>query len=148
MDLVFVLATVAVVPFWLLLLVAPTHPVTAKTVHAVTVFAVLGVLYFVVLSMAESATAANLLTLDGYKELQADDAAVVAGWVHYLSLDLFAAAWLVRDSTRVGLARPVVVVCVLLTFVLAPLGLAAYLLVRARRTGLWSLEVGEPSAAA
>jgi len=42
----------------------------------------LSAVYVVMLAMGDSASADSLLTLDGYKELQASDAAVLAGWIH------------------------------------------------------------------
>lgn len=147
MDSVFVLSTLATVPFWLLLILAPERMATARAVHAIWMFVALGVLYVVLLAMGDSASAENLLTLDGYKELQTSDAAVLAGWVHYLSLDLFAGAWVARDSSHFKMPRPIVIVCLLLTFMLAPLGLTVYLLIRVKRTGNPSLDVmGEPAA--
>lgn len=142
MDAVFVLATLATVPFWLLLLVAPARTATVRAVHAIWVFVAYGILYLVLLALGDSASAENLLTLDGYQELQADDAAALAGWVHYLSLDLFAGAWIARDAERFDLPRPMVVISLLLTFMFAPLGITVYLLLRVRRTGATMLDVG------
>jgi len=51
-------------------------------VHAIWVFMALSAVYVVMLAMGDSASADSLLTLDGYKELQASDAAVLAGWIH------------------------------------------------------------------
>jgi hypothetical protein len=143
MDLLFILVTLAVVPFWLLLLVAATRPAAVRAVHTIWVFVAFGALYVVLLAMGDSASAESLLTLDGYKELQTSDVAVLAGWVHYLSLDLFVGAWLARDAARFDIPRSIVVVCLLLTFALAPLGIAVYLLVRAKRTGSVSIDAGE-----
>lgn len=141
MDAVFVLATLATLPFWLLLLLAPDRMATVRAVHAIWVFVAFGVLYVVLLAMGDNASAESLLTLDGYKELQTGDAAVLAGWVHYLSLDLFAGAWMARDAKHFEIPRPIVAVCLLLTFMLAPLGITIYLLVRVKRTGATSLDV-------
>jgi hypothetical protein len=64
----------------------------------------------------------------------------LAGWVHILALDLFAGAWIARDALRLEIPRPALVVCLLLTFMLAPLGIALYLLIRLKRTGSASLD--------
>jgi len=140
MDVVFVVSTLATVPFWILLLVAPARALTFKVVHAVWVFAALSVAYVVMLAMGDSASADSLLTLEGYKELQTSDAAVLAGWIHYLSLDLFAGAWIARDATHFEIPRWVLVACLLFTIMLAPLGIAMYLLARFRLTGATSLD--------
>jgi len=82
MGTLFIVSTVATVPFWILLLVAPARASTANAVHAIWVFMALSAVYVVMLAMGDSASADSLLTLDGYKELQASDAAVLAGWIH------------------------------------------------------------------
>jgi hypothetical protein len=60
-------------------------------------------------------------------------ALLLAGWVHYLAFDLFVGAWEVRDAARHGVPHWVVVPCLVLTFLLGPSGLPAYLALRAAR---------------
>ena len=59
-----------------------------------------------------------------------DPQAVVTGWVHYLTFDLFCGAWLARDSRRIGIPHLAIVVPLLLTFAAGPLGLLIYLVMR------------------
>jgi hypothetical protein len=58
---------------------------------------------------------------------------LLAGWVHYLAFDLFVGAWEVRDAARQGVPHWVVVPCLVLTLLLGPSGLLAYVAVRAVR---------------
>ena len=60
---------------------------------------------------------------------------VVAAWLHYLIFDLFVGAWEVRDAARRGVPHLWVAPCLLLTFLFGPLGLLAYLSLRAIRGG-------------
>jgi hypothetical protein len=57
----------------------------------------------------------------------------LAGWIHYLAFDLFVGAWEVRDASRHGVPHRVVVPCLVLTFLLGPSGLLAYLALRGVR---------------
>jgi hypothetical protein len=66
-----------------------------------------------------------------------------AGWIHYLAFDLFIGSWEVRDSQRLGIRHLLVAPCLLLTFLFGPIGLAAYLGLRAglrRRLALESAD--------
>ncbi len=55
---------------------------------------------------------------------------LLAGWLHYLAFDLFVGAWEVRDASTHGVPHVLVVPCLLLTFLLGPIGLLAYHAVR------------------
>ena len=58
---------------------------------------------------------------------------LLAGWVHYLSFDLFIGAWETRDSQAHRIPHFLVVPCLLLTFMLGPIGLLAYFVLRTLR---------------
>ena len=55
---------------------------------------------------------------------------LTAGWVHYLAFDLFVGCWEMQDSHKHQIPHAAVVPCLLFTFLLGPVGLAGYLLVR------------------
>ena len=57
---------------------------------------------------------------------------LLAGWVHYLAFDLFIGAWETRDAMARGVPRLLLAPCLILTFMLGPIGLLCYHLVRAR----------------
>jgi hypothetical protein len=56
--------------------------------------------------------------------------ALLAGWIHYLAFDLFTGAWQAREAARLGISRWIVLPCLLLTFLLGPLGLALFLVLK------------------
>lgn len=55
---------------------------------------------------------------------------LLAGWVHYLAFDLFIGGWEVRDAQRRGIAHMLVVPALVLTFMLGPVGLLLYMIIR------------------
>ncbi len=64
------------------------------------------------------------------KQLFTSDRAVLAGWVHYLAFDLFIGCWEVLDAQQRRVHHLLVVPCLVLTFMLGPAGLLAYLVLR------------------
>jgi hypothetical protein len=64
-----------------------------------------------------------------------DPALVTVGWIHYLAFDLFVGCWEVNDSRKQGINHWLVIPCLLLTFLLGPIGLALYFVLRAVKTG-------------
>lgn len=131
-HLVFSIANSAVLPFWLLLVVAPRWEWTGRLVHAAWVPLALALVYIVALfSEGKAPDGAGFGSLQGVMLLFTDPNAVLAGWVHYLAFDLFIGAWQVRDAQRRGVPHLAVVPCLLATLMLGPVGLAAYLVIRA-----------------
>lgn len=72
-------------------------------------------------------------SLDEVRSLFAVPGALAAGWVHYLAFDLFVGTWIAERSAQVGLGHVWVVPLLLMTFMLGPLGLLAFVLARALR---------------
>jgi hypothetical protein len=61
---------------------------------------------------------------------------LLAGWVHYLVLDLFVGSWEAEHSETAGVPNTVLLPCLAATMMIGPLGLLLYLAVAAwRRRG-------------
>ena len=65
------------------------------------------------------------------RALFADDHALLAGWVHYLAFDLFIGGWIAVRADAIGLPRLLQAPILVLTFMLGPVGLALFLVIRA-----------------
>lgn len=72
--------------------------------------------------------------LDGVMSLFQDKTLVTAGWVHYLAFDLMVGIWIKRNSLKYGINHWLIIPCLLLTFMLGPVGLLIYLLIRFVKT--------------
>ncbi|MCZ7683037.1 MAG: ABA4-like family protein [Sandaracinaceae bacterium] len=132
LDLVFLVLNYSVLPAWLLLAFAPRSRVTARVVFSALVPALLGTAYGVLLfTDREGSPEGSFFTLDGVMAIFTSRQTVIAAWVHYLIFDLFVGAWEVRDAARRGVPHLLVVPCLVLTLMLGPLGLLAYLALRA-----------------
>ena len=136
-ETLFALCNGGVLPAWLLLALAPGWTWTQRIVHAVWIPLLLAIVYGVAIAkgLAGGPEGGSFLTLQGVMTLFTDPWAVCGGWVHYLVFDLFVGAWQVRDARRRGIPHLAVLPCLALTFLLGPLGLALYLLLRWARTG-------------
>ena len=69
-------------------------------------------------------------SLNGVMELFTDKTAVTAGWIHYLAVDLLTGIWIKKNAQKYNIHHLIVLPCLLVTFMLAPIGLLLYLLVR------------------
>ena len=73
-------------------------------------------------------------SLNGVMELFTDKTAVTAGWVHYLAFDLLTGIWIKKNAQKYNIHHLVIIPCLLLTFMLGPIGLLLYLLIRVIKT--------------
>jgi hypothetical protein len=69
----------------------------------------------------------------GLRNLFMSDGGLVMGWTHYLAFDLFVGQWIAKDADNKGFHRLVQVPVLLLTFVMGPVGLLIWLIMRDRR---------------
>lgn len=123
---------------WLLLILLPRWTPGARLVCAVILPVLLGVAYlYLAILYFGGVEGGGFGSIEEVRTLFAVDGALVAGWLHYLAFDLFVGAWEVRDSRTLGIHHLAVVPCLLLTFMLGPIGLVAYLSIRA----MWKKQV-------
>ena len=133
-EAVFSMASAAVLPGWLLLVLAPRWRWTARLVSAVLIPGLLAVLYAAIIAARWGGAEGGFSSLADVQKLFADPWILLAGWIHYLVFDLFIGAWEVRDAGRLGIPHLLVAPCLVLTFLFGPVGLLLYGIVRAVRT--------------
>lgn len=126
---IFSLANLSVLPGWLLLVFAPRWRWTQRfTTLAIPL--VLGAVYawlFVTFGRTAEGGFGSLAAVT--KLFQAPEV-LLAGWIHYLVFDLFTGSWEARDAGRNGIPHLAVIPCLFFTFLLGPVGLLLYWLLR------------------
>ncbi len=131
-SLLFSLCNAAVIPFWALLVFAPGWRWTQHLVHSALIPALLGSVYLAAFVIgADMPEGAGFGSLEAVMLIFSVPLAVVGGWVHYLIFDLFIGAWELREARRRSIPHLAVVPCLLLTLMAGPLGLLAFLILRA-----------------
>jgi len=130
-DLVFLVCNYGVLPAWLLLAAAPGWAWTQRVVHALWIPSLLGLVYLATfLTGPDLPEDGGFGTFAGVMTLFTSPHAVLAGWVHYLTFDLFVGAWEVRDARRRGVPHLWLLPCLFFTLMLGPIGLLLYLALR------------------
>jgi len=130
-DAVFQVANLLVMPQWLLMIVAPRWSVTQWLVRTLLIPALLAVLYTYYIFLGGSKLDfQSFSTLAGVKALFSEGGAVLAGWIHYLAFDLTVGSWVLRNGQRRGVNHFLLIPCLFFCFMLGPLGLLLYLIIR------------------
>lgn len=124
------LASTLVLPGWLLLIFAPRWRYSAPVISGVVIPALLAVLYAYLVVRYMFDAPGGFGTIADVRLFFSHDYLLLAGWVHYLAFDLFIGSWVVRDAQGQGIHHMAVVPCLPLTFMLGPIGLLVYFLIR------------------
>jgi hypothetical protein len=139
MQRLFELSSFLVLPFWLLMILAPRWRWTRRIVSSpFIVLGPVGLYAFLLLPHLLAILPALMQPrLEPIAALLGQPLGTTIAWAHFLALDLFAARWIYLDAGERGLSAWALSPLLALTLMFGPLGLGAYLAVRsARRPGL------------
>lgn len=131
---IFSLASSVALPCWLALALSLLFPPTRRWILPVTgalVPALFAAAYVVLIRTGfEEAPSGGFGSIEQVRALFASDAALVAGWLHFLAFDLFIGTWIVRTGLAKRLPRVFLFACLPPTFMLGPVGLLMFFGVR------------------
>ena len=134
LELMFKAAHGVVLVGWFALFFAPLRP--SPLIGAARLISVLLAATYTLLFVAsgrEASILATNYTLDGIGVFFADPALRLLGWVHYLAFDLWVGTWEAEEAKRIGLPHGFLLLSLVLTFLLGPVGLLSFLLFRTLR---------------
>ena len=130
-EALFRVVSAAIVPGWLLLILAPRARITDGLVWSGLYSLFFAALYLVLIVVFFPGAPGGFGSLAEVETLFRNPYLLLAGWIHYLAFDLFVGGWEVRDARRLGLPHLLVVPCLVLTFLFGPAGFLAYAALRA-----------------
>uniref|UniRef100_A0A0E0FFQ1 Protein MAO HUZI 4, chloroplastic n=1 Tax=Oryza nivara TaxID=4536 RepID=A0A0E0FFQ1_ORYNI len=131
----FTWGTIAVLPFYALMVVAPNADVTKRAVDSSAPYVALGILYAYLLYLswtpdtlrAMFASKYWLPELTGIVRMFASEMTVASAWIHLLAVDLFAARQVYHDGIKNNIeTRHSVSLCLLF----CPIGIATHVLTK------------------
>ncbi|WP_018682419.1 ABA4-like family protein [Actinokineospora enzanensis] len=132
MSTVFNLAFLAVVPFWALMIFAPTWSWTTRIVTSPLIL-IPGLVVWAVAAIpvfGDMWTGVTMPSLAFWSDFLRDDHAVAAIWAQVLAWDLFIGRWIFLDSRARGIHPLIMAPLLVFTILLSPIGLPLYLVVR------------------
>ncbi|MGB8328757.1 MAG: ABA4-like family protein [Polyangiales bacterium] len=131
LETLFKAANYLVIPFWLLLMLAPRWTWTQRLVHGPVVVLLLTPIYaYMLFGYGTAPEGFSFSSLYGVMIGFSTPHIVVAGWIHYLIFDLFVGAWQTRDAMRRRIPQLLLIPCLIATLMVGPIGLLLYVLVR------------------
>ena len=132
---IYLFANWGVVPFWLLLIMMPSHSITKFFSHSVVAPLLLTAAYIFIARqvMLEGNIFEGFklyLGLDDLDKVYANESLRLIFWLHFLALSLFVGAWIARDSERHMVPKALSAPCILITYFTGPFGILIYWFIR------------------
>ena len=125
-----------VLPFWLILIFFPRSNLSIYFVTSIFPIFILSGAYIFVLykSYLNSYDFENnfslYLGINDLAELFTDKSYLMMFWIHFISINLFVGGWIVKDSLRLSINKFIVAIPLIITYLIGPLGLFIYWLLR------------------
>ena len=134
-DAIFTLCNTIALASWLILIFAtPMWKQANKFLIGIVISLFCIVYAWLIFTSFHTGDFEKFSTLDGVVSLFGNRTVVVAGWVHYLAFDLMTGIWITKNAKQHGINHWLITPALFLTFMMGPVGLLLYLLIRFAKT--------------
>jgi len=115
---------------WIALVILPGRRWVTEIVTSTVVPLLFAVVYVGIVATTLGRTPGGFSSLEGVAMLFSNPWVLLAGWIHYLAVDLLIGTWEARDARERGLTHALLIPCLFLTFMFGPAGWLLYMGVR------------------
>jgi len=135
-EILYFWVNLGVLPFWLTLIFFPQSNFTKYFVTSIFPIILLGGSYIFVLYKAYlnaydfDSNFELYLSISNLSNLFTSNTFLMLFWIHFVSINLFVGGWIVRDSQRLLIGKILVAVPLVITYLIGPLGIFIYWLIR------------------
>ena len=136
LEMLYYWINLGVLPFWLILIFFPKSQICRYFVTSIfPIFILTGAYVFMLyksyLNSYNFIDNFNLyLGIQDLSDLFSDQSFLMMFWIHFISINLFTGGWIVKDSQRFLMNRMVLALPLLITYLIGPIGLFTYWLIR------------------
>ena len=130
-EIIFNIFNSGILLFWILLLVFPKKGFTQNVIAFPWVPLVFAMGYAYFLSTTTGSFSADFSSLSSLTEMfqNSNPRGVAAGWLHYLAFDFWVGCWMLKNSQEKGVKHLWMIMPLIFTFMLGPVGIILYALV-------------------
>jgi len=125
-----------VLPFWLILIFFPQSHICRYLVTSIFPIFVLGGTY-VFMFYKSYINSFNFygnfelyLGIANISDLFSDKNFLMMFWIHFISINLFTGGWIVKDSQKLAINKILMIIPLIITYLIGPLGIFVYWLIR------------------
>ena len=135
-EMLYYWVNLGVLPFWLILIFFPSSHLCRYFVTSIFPIFILSstyvfMLYKSYLNSYDFIGNFNLyLGIDYISDLFTDKTFLIMFWIHFVSINLFIGGWIVKDSQKFSINKMFLIIPLIITYLIGPLGLFTYWLIR------------------
>jgi len=145
-EMIYYWVNLGVLPFWFILIFFPQSYLSRYFVTSIFPILLLSISYVFLfyksfLNSYDFLGNFNLyLGIGDLSNLFADNSFLMMFWVHFVSINLFAGGWIVKDSQKFLINKILLAIPLTITYLIGPVGLIVYWIIRifyAKRLNLY-----------
>ena len=135
-EMIYLWLNIGVIPFWLILLFFPQSKICGMFVTSIFPILILGLLYlylfyyFYVFGNDFLENFNLYLGLYNLRDLFENESFLILFWTHFLAINLFCGAWIVKDSQKIYMPKFLVFLPIVITYFVGPIGIFVYWILR------------------
>ena len=135
-EMLYYWVNLGVLPFWLILIFFPQSHICRYLVTSIFPIFVLSGAYVFMLyksyvgSYDFDGNFDLYLGIDNISDLFSNKTFLIMFWIHFISINLFVGGWITRDSQKLAINKIVIIFPLLITYLIGPLGIFIYWLIR------------------
>ena len=135
-EMLYFWVNLGVLPFWLILVFFPNSQISRIFVTSIFPIFILSGAYIFMLYKSyigsyDFVSNFNLyLGISEIRDLFSDQIFLIMFWIHFISINLFTGGWIVKDSQKLFINKFLIVLPLIITYLIGPIGLFVYWLIR------------------
>ena len=135
-EMLYYWVNLGVLPFWLILIFFPQSHICRFFVTSIfPIFILTGVYIFVFYKSYLSSYDFDInftlyLGINNLLELFSNEFFLIMFWIHFISINLFTAGWIVKDSQKFFINKFILIIPLIVTYLIGPIGIFIYWLIR------------------
>ena len=135
-EMIYLWLSFGVLPFWFILIFFPQSKVCGLFVTSIFPFLILGSVYIYLLyyffntAYDFSENFSLYLGIYDLANLFENEGFLILFWTHFLAINLFCGAWIVRDSQKYLMSKYFNFIPLIITYFIGPLGIIIYWIIR------------------
>ncbi len=135
-EMLYYWVNLGVLPFWLILIFFPQSHFCRFFVTSIFPIFILSVAYIFILykSYLNSYDFIDnfslYLGLENLSNLFSNNSYLITFWIHFVAINLFTGGWIVKDAQKLSINKILIIVPLIITYLIGPVGLFIYWLIR------------------
>ncbi len=135
-EMLYYWVNLGILPFWLILVFFPQSHLCRYLITSIFPIFILSVTYIFVLYKSYLNSYDFIGNFNLYfgigdiSELFSDNTFLIMFWIHFISINLFTGGWIVKDSQKFYINKFLLIIPLIITYLIGPIGLFIYWLIR------------------